>query len=1294
MITSKNILSLLKSNDISTNEKEKIIANHKKIVTKAVKNLNAKELLDFLFDKKTPKSLKWYVSSRIDELADKKSVMSDIIIDEFKGRDVKCERLLYGEYFPKSLKAVIIMKLFGNKLIGAVRDKSVSFYIKKLIIDLTYSDENVLTLLAKGADAKVVDYVLQTKFDNDYIIKCCINNRLISEDIKERVVIEKVNMNNLFSVIDSYLISKAWRDRIYEIKSKEIEDYIRHLKNRKLIDTLNSYSTPDEIAEKIWEMRSSNIKKAIKKLDLDSLIDIFRRCNNAKLAQKVLELCPLRVKIATKSMYTSEVMIWLKNENVPVELKNYLYKYRTRKVLRAIDKLNFSDIKSFALSASSFVPDYIQKLILERKRDLIVESINNTDEKEAIEAIIYGSMLPLLRTEYIKLKLNQDNVLNALSQTQFYPEIMELILSVKKDDIALALNKMSLNDLILLKDIEFVNIKGRIISSNSKMVSERLKVLDNSDAIKYLNSSEVPSAMKIIILGNRGVKISNIINCVELIRYNDAEIVLKNYDKIKSIVESVGIDFSSFVQYGCGTNTYKDWLKELNTIITNNKEENFIKSTRYLFNNYYLEDKEKENPTLRILHFLQVLDNYNSNQTLLDDLASCKARLNDDEQSNLHFLLNLKSDTKSSVTKLSQINDYRAQLYQKYKDTVQSDETSIYVLKEIFNQLVFCNANVSLTDIGGTETLKTLKKNNIDNSGMVALTDELINCSMLIEGVNATNNKDKLRENLMNVLNGEQKQLIKLQNLFSRFDTKVSNLFELDSRINLTNLYDAQLNNDVVDIKLSSQYGGIVLDFSNKKYVLYAHVLSNNESIADLVNGTATASSNFISVSPISYLGQKYYYDYSDDPIIAFDTIPKGSFIYSSVSNMGSNGAVANNSLEVERISRTQRGILETSAVTKNNSEGLLYREGLKAKGLILPGGRRPSDEELKYHLEYNLPFIITQGVEKTIENPQPIEKSTVIDIESVSMKDDVQNLLKKINQSTMQFSKKPGYTGREIAIITDSHSMYEPTLAVLEEIRKKGITEIYSLGDNIGVGSNPCEVLDLLEDYNVKSVAGNSEYYNTLGTEPFTYFYKEKLENQEWTYDKLGSRVSKLKLFPASIDLVVGDKKIALCHFANDIRWDYSSHSTWGYQTNFVPGVSSKQFMFTNSEEAKKEIENYVLSSKKGDKRARGFVSSYNEPLFDGKMIDQYDAIIQGHVHFDMKDHYKETDIYTLRAVGMGWKKEDKDSACYYVLKEKEDGKFDVEKRTVPFNKNLLIANIHASGIPHKEKVLSFLKS
>ncbi len=46
-------------------------------------------------------------------------------------------------------------------------------------------------------------------------------------------------------------------------------------------------------------------------------------------------------------------------------------------------------------------------------------------------------------------------------------------------------------------------------------------------------------------------------------------------------------------------------------------------------------------------------------------------------------------------------------------------------------------------------------------------------------------------------------------------------------------------------------------------------------------------------------------------------------------------------------------------------------------------------------------------------------------------------------------------------AIISDIHANLEALEAVLADIRRLGITEIYCLGDIIGYGPNPCECID-----------------------------------------------------------------------------------------------------------------------------------------------------------------------------------------------------------------------------------------
>ena len=46
-------------------------------------------------------------------------------------------------------------------------------------------------------------------------------------------------------------------------------------------------------------------------------------------------------------------------------------------------------------------------------------------------------------------------------------------------------------------------------------------------------------------------------------------------------------------------------------------------------------------------------------------------------------------------------------------------------------------------------------------------------------------------------------------------------------------------------------------------------------------------------------------------------------------------------------------------------------------------------------------------------------------------------------------------------ALISDVHSNYEALAAVLDDVQAEGVGEVYSLGDTIGYGPNPCECLD-----------------------------------------------------------------------------------------------------------------------------------------------------------------------------------------------------------------------------------------
>ena len=77
------------------------------------------------------------------------------------------------------------------------------------------------------------------------------------------------------------------------------------------------------------------------------------------------------------------------------------------------------------------------------------------------------------------------------------------------------------------------------------------------------------------------------------------------------------------------------------------------------------------------------------------------------------------------------------------------------------------------------------------------------------------------------------------------------------------------------------------------------------------------------------------------------------------------------------------------------------------------------------------------------------------------------------------------------------------------------------------------------------------------------------------------------------------------------------------------------------------------------------------------------------------MEDQLEDTKIYTLRAVGMGYKSaKEEDKACYYILRERKDGTFEIEQQLVEFNRNNLLSKVYTSGLPHKDRLLEYIRA
>jgi len=64
-----------------------------------------------------------------------------------------------------------------------------------------------------------------------------------------------------------------------------------------------------------------------------------------------------------------------------------------------------------------------------------------------------------------------------------------------------------------------------------------------------------------------------------------------------------------------------------------------------------------------------------------------------------------------------------------------------------------------------------------------------------------------------------------------------------------------------------------------------------------------------------------------------------------------------------------------------------------------------------------------------------------------------------------------------KIAIISDIHSNLEALESVIDDIKTIAVDKIMSLGDNIGYGADPEQVINTIQNNNIVSVLGNHEY-------------------------------------------------------------------------------------------------------------------------------------------------------------------------------------------------------------------------
>ncbi len=1042
---------------------------------------------------------------------------------------------------------------------------------------------------------------------------------------------EKVGL--IFSLSDSKKqeFINGSRDNLFKLETYSKKDLIKTLTDESKIYYLNN---PDLLPKLLYHYESEFLSSFSAKNSINILMN--RDSYNFKFDNK-------SIVALINNLDTNEKLEFLKGENqyninLDIDQKCEIINKLPNKY--KLDIINQQNTYNLDLEEKHIVKiiksmnslSIINLLVLNENIEL---KLSKKSMWEIIENSNKSDVIKILNSDDIRIKKFVEEYKTSFVKCLNDEEKIKIVCDKSSYDIHLEDERK----IKIIKSISSSDFEETLLTDNIfKHFDNPKKIIDDliKDKIELNKLHELFQNQLTMYLMNTDINNEDIEVGLGIIKYtSDPCSILSKYDLFKEVLKKLNINIYDFFQYGSNSNKYK-WYENITNIINTNSIEEFSGVKDYFFNNYYNITGDSKGV---IQSFLEILNAYDKYGEFCINLVNENKVLSKEAKEDIRYLFNL-SDVDNVPTKLEEITAIRNEKIKSCIYIAQNSK-SLFELKDTLLKLLFDKSFYDIQKLidytGGTAELKILKFNNKNNPGINRMAESLILVTSLMERIINIDNIDVIRKLLEFYCKEENlEDTKKLCNYCSKYEEFNRKLYECDLNASLTDInnIDHNLCNTAKAKEFSKKYHGKVIDLSEVQYVLGAHVKNYREDVRDLLSGNCDGKSNFISLSPVSHRGQHYYcgWDYSKI-VFAYDNIPNDSFICSSITNMGSNWILKHNSTEIPEISRKQKNVLETSeAITGNNAEILLYRSNLKPCGLIVPDGTLPSEEAIKYHKEFNLPFIITQPIDKRIDNPIRLdtENKKELDIENVFDIDGlkkVKNILSKCNDKS---------DTKRIAIISDPHALYEPTLACLVDIKNKGINEIYSLGDNIGHGPNPKEVLDLLKEYGVKSIYGNHELYLINGIDEFKEHFPsdEAIERtvimNEWMKKELSKhQIKNIKGYPEKYEIPIpGDKKLTLIH------------TTKPY--NIV-----------------------------------GKYNKYPE-------IDKNSFVIKGHEHFASKG----INEITLKGVGIGQTLEYDGMATYYILNI-TDNNYSIDSVNISYDRDNLLHTINESDMPILAKSL-----
>lgn len=124
----------------------------------------------------------------------------------------------------------------------------------------------------------------------------------------------------------------------------------------------------------------------------------------------------------------------------------------------------------------------------------------------------------------------------------------------------------------------------------------------------------------------------------------------------------------------------------------------------------------------------------------------------------------------------------------------------------------------------------------------------------------------------------------------------------------------------------------------------------------------------------------------------------------------------------------------------------------------------------------------------------------------------------------------------QRVGVIADAHANLPATRAALGSLEAASCEAIVHVGDAVGIGPYPREVVALLTQHGVHCLMGNHDEWSALGLPdpPPRWMSDGEAAHQHWTRGQLsaGQRET-MKTWPYALELACGQVAVAFVHYA-----------------------------------------------------------------------------------------------------------------------------------------------------------------